>query len=83
MTELAFSHPDRPATEFRPFKAWQHFRKLIANKEDTEQVFHIMAALRGRKYQGIARRFSSVYSRLAIASCSARARACTPGCMAR
>ena len=57
MTELAFSHPDRPATEFRPFKAWQHFRKLIADKEDTEQVFHIMAALRGRKYQGIARRF--------------------------
>lgn len=57
MTELAFSHPDRPATEFRPLKAWHHFRKLIADKEDTEQVFHIIAALRGRKFQQIARKF--------------------------
>ena len=57
MTELAFSHPARPATEFRPFKAWHHFRKLIADKEDTEQVFHIIAALRGRKFQQIARKF--------------------------
>jgi ubiquinone biosynthesis protein COQ4 len=57
MTELAFSHPDRPATEFRPLKAWQHFRKLIADKEDTEQVFHIIANLRGRKFQDIARGF--------------------------
>ena len=57
MTELAFSHPDRPTTEFRPFKAWHHFRKLIADKEDTEQVFHIIAALRGRKFQNIARDF--------------------------
>jgi ubiquinone biosynthesis protein COQ4 len=54
MTELVFSHPDRPATEFRPFKAWHHFRKLIADKEDTEQVFHIIAALRGRKFRKIA-----------------------------
>lgn len=57
MTELAFSHPDRPATEFRPLKAWHHFRKLIADKEDTEQVFHIIAALRGRKFQQIACKF--------------------------
>ena len=57
MTELAFSHAARPATEFRPFKAWHHFRKLIADKEDTEQVFHIIAALRGRKFRQIARKF--------------------------
>ncbi len=57
MTQLAFSHPDRPTTEFRPLKAWHHFRKLIADKEDTEQVFHIIAALRGRKFQNIARKF--------------------------
>jgi ubiquinone biosynthesis protein COQ4 len=57
MTELTFSHPDRPVTEFRPFKAWYHFRKLIADKEDTEQVFHIIAALRGRKFKQIARGF--------------------------
>jgi ubiquinone biosynthesis protein COQ4 len=57
MTELAFSHPNRPSTEFRPLKAWRHFRKLIADKEDTEQVFHIIAALRGRRFQDIARNF--------------------------
>ena len=57
MPQLAFSHPDRPKTEFRPLKAWHHFRKLIADKEDTEQVFHIIAALRGRKFQIIARDF--------------------------
>jgi len=32
---------------FRPLKAWRHFKKLIANKEDTEQVFHIINALNG------------------------------------
>ena len=31
----------------RPLKAWRHFRKLIANKEDTEQVFHIIHSLNG------------------------------------
>ncbi|MGB5076544.1 MAG: Coq4 family protein [Sphingorhabdus sp.] len=54
---LHFSHPSRPATEFRPFKAWHHFRKLIADKEDTEQVFHIIAALRGRRFKQVARNF--------------------------
>lgn len=57
MTELTFSHSKRPGTEFRPFKAWHHFRKLIADKEDTEQVFHIIAALRGRKFKQIAKQF--------------------------
>jgi len=32
----------------RPLKAWRHFRKLIANKEDTEQVFHTIQALNGK-----------------------------------
>jgi ubiquinone biosynthesis protein COQ4 len=57
MAQLAFSHPDRPGTEFRPFKAWHHFRKLIADKEDTEQVFHIIAALRGRRFRNVAKKF--------------------------
>ena len=35
MTELYFSHPDRPTAKMQPLKAWRHFRKLIANKEDT------------------------------------------------
>ena len=31
----------------RPIKAYKHFRKLIADKEDTIQVFHIIEALDG------------------------------------
>jgi ubiquinone biosynthesis protein COQ4 len=56
-TVVPFHHPDRPASEFRPLKAWRHFRNLIADKEDTEQVFHIIAALRGRKFRQIAGKF--------------------------
>lgn len=40
-----FLDPARAPLKFRPFKAMGHFRKLIANKEDTEQVFHIFEAL--------------------------------------
>jgi ubiquinone biosynthesis protein COQ4 len=57
MTELYFSHPDRPPAKIRPLKAWHHFRKLIANKEDTEQVFHIIAALSGSKFGKMAQKF--------------------------
>jgi ubiquinone biosynthesis protein COQ4 len=57
MTELHFSHPDRPFAKMQPLKAWRHFRKLIANKEDTEQVFHIIAALSGSKFRKMARKF--------------------------
>ncbi len=32
----------------RPLKAWRHFKQLIANKEDTEHVFHIIEALNGK-----------------------------------
>jgi ubiquinone biosynthesis protein COQ4 len=42
-------HPDRKISGMRVLKAWRHFRKLVANKEDTEQVFHITEALKGRK----------------------------------
>lgn len=42
-------HPDRRITGRRVLKAWRHFRKLVANKEDTEQVFHITEALKGRR----------------------------------
>ena len=57
MAELAFSHPARPKGEFRPLKALRHFRNLIADKEDTEQVFHIIQALRSRKAFNIAHKF--------------------------
>lgn len=42
-------HPDRKVVGFRPIKAMRHFGKLVADKEDTEQVFHIIEALKGRK----------------------------------
>ncbi|MGQ3006627.1 MULTISPECIES: Coq4 family protein [Blastomonas] len=45
MTDAVFRHPDRPVPKFRPFKAMHHFRKLVADKEDTEQVFHIFQCL--------------------------------------
>lgn len=50
MTDLPLIHPDRPAGAIRPLKALHHFRKLIADKEDTEQVFHITYNLRGKRY---------------------------------
>lgn len=45
MSDQPFVHPDRPELRTRPIKAFQHFRQLIANKEDTEQVFHIFQCL--------------------------------------
>ncbi len=42
-------HPDRKTSGFRPFKVWHHFRKLVADKEDTSQVFHIIESLKGKK----------------------------------
>lgn len=35
----------------RPLKAWRHFRNLMANKEDTSQVFYIVEALNGDSFQ--------------------------------
>ena len=37
----------RKPMRIRPLKAYRHFRNLMANKEDTEQVFHIIGALNG------------------------------------
>ena len=45
MTEPEFRHADRPMLKLRPLKAMHHFRKLVADKEDTEQVFHIFQCL--------------------------------------
>lgn len=39
--------PDRKTSGMRPLKAWRHFQNLIADKEDTAQVFHIIEALKG------------------------------------
>ena len=44
---LPFIDSNRPKPKRRPVKAWRHMQKLIADKEDTEQVFHIIEALNG------------------------------------
>lgn len=44
---VPFIDPNRPVPKRRPIKAWRHMQKLIADKEDTEQVFHIIEALNG------------------------------------
>lgn len=40
-------HPRRKRTLIRPIKAAGHMKRLLDDKEDTEQVFHIMEALNG------------------------------------
>ncbi|MEK6636961.1 MAG: Coq4 family protein [Pseudomonadota bacterium] len=50
-------HPLRPARRLRPFKALGHFQKLVSNKEDTEQVFHMTECLPSAGFAGILRAF--------------------------
>src|SRR5690554_373521 len=45
------------APSFRPLKAFRHFRNLIADKEDTAEVFHIIEALSGKSMIRNARHF--------------------------
>ncbi len=35
----------RPEPVLRPLKAWHHFRELLKDKENTEEVFHIFESL--------------------------------------
>ena len=46
-TAQPFIDPARPRQRLRPLKAWRHMQKLIADKEDTSQVFEIIEALNG------------------------------------
>lgn len=48
-SDLPLIADDREKAGFRPFTALRHFRKLVADKEDTKQVFFIIEALSGRK----------------------------------
>ncbi|MFN2258850.1 MAG: Coq4 family protein [Parasphingopyxis sp.] len=50
-------HPDRPRLRWRPLKAIHHFRKLVEDKEDTEQVFRIFEALPRKAFRDEARAF--------------------------
>lgn len=57
MIPTVFSHPDRQPLKFRPLKALGHFRKLIKDKEDTEQVFRIFESLPRKGFMDDARAF--------------------------
>ncbi|MGB3740328.1 MAG: Coq4 family protein [Pontixanthobacter sp.] len=50
-------HPDRPVLKKRPYKAFRHFRALIADKEDTAQVFEIFDALPSGQFMDDLRSF--------------------------
>lgn len=41
--------PERTVSGFQPLKVLRHFSKLVEDKEDTEQVFHIIEATKGKK----------------------------------
>ena len=47
--DLPLVAPDRVVSGFRPLKVLHHYGKLIEDKEDTEQVFHIIEATKGLK----------------------------------
>jgi len=49
VTDLPLVATDRKLSGFRPLKVLHHFGKLVEDKEDTEQVFHIIEATKGRK----------------------------------
>ena len=40
---------DRKVSGFQPMKVLHHFGKLVEDKEDTEQVFHIIEATKGKR----------------------------------
>jgi ubiquinone biosynthesis protein COQ4 len=57
MTPTHFTDPRRPGRKFRPLKAYGHFRKLMADKEDTVQVFHMSECLPSRRFMRDAEAF--------------------------
>ena len=48
LKDLPIVAPDRTVAGFQPRKVLHHFGKLVEDKEDTEQVFHIIEATKGR-----------------------------------
>lgn len=52
-------HPERKRPRLKPFTAMSRMRKLIADKEDTEQVFHIIEALNGDNLLKLLDRFAA------------------------
>ncbi len=48
LIDLALVAPERRVSGFQPLKALRHFSKLVDDKEDTAQVFHIIEATKGK-----------------------------------
>ena len=49
LLDLPMVAPERKVSGFRPLKVLHHFGKLVEDKEDTEQVFHIIEATKGKR----------------------------------
>jgi len=50
IADLPILAPGTKAPRRNPVKAWHHFKNLIADKEDTAEVFHIVEALAGNAF---------------------------------
>ena len=48
LIDLPITAPERTTSGFQPRKVLRHFSKLVEDKEDTEQVFHIIEATKGK-----------------------------------
>ena len=57
VSDLPLVAADRKFAGFRPFKVLHHFGKLVEDKEDTEQVFHIIEATKGKRSHAQAHAF--------------------------
>ncbi|HZZ68714.1 MAG TPA: Coq4 family protein [Phenylobacterium sp.] len=57
ISTLPFLASRRPPAAFRPLKAFGHFRKLIADKEDTAQVFYMGECLPSSRFKAAAKAF--------------------------
>jgi len=55
--ERPFADPRRVELKYRPLKAWNHFRELLKDKENTEEVFHIFESLPWKGLQPAARAY--------------------------
>lgn len=49
LMDLPLVASDRKVSGLRPLKVLHHFRKLVEDKEDTAQVFHIIEATKGTR----------------------------------
>lgn len=58
--------PARPPLRYDLSKAWRHFRRLIADKENTEEVFHIFEALPWKGLPAAAEQFLTSYEGRAL-----------------